>query len=210
MNYFTYYYLNTKLFTVLFLFVSKSLYKLFLFLNSFILHFFLLDKSFCNLLSGCSINSLYIEKNGINITTPGFYESGYSSNLTICWKFRTENFSRFSLKVIKSDIEHTISCRNDYGIIFDGLFTNDTILKKWCGNQQNFIINTTSTNGLIIFKSNLNKITGKGFKISIIPENNELNEMWKTYLYISLGIIGGFCIVIVLAALICSQLRVNT
>lgn len=98
-------------------------------------------------------------------TTPLYDFGEYPSSRIVCWQISVDSGKRIALSVPKSDLEDSSNCENDYGIIYDGPSTNSKVLKKWCGDLENFKVETSSNRAFIIFNSDQNSITGRGFKV---------------------------------------------
>ena len=96
--------------------------------------------------------------------------SEYYPNIIRRWKVDTEYGKCIEFKLNRIDVESSYHCQEDYLEIFDAQSDDrQKALMKVCGSNADTVapIQTTSNHIFIVFSSNRNNVTGRGFKSTL-------------------------------------------
>ncbi|XP_020784803.1 CUB domain-containing protein 2 [Boleophthalmus pectinirostris] len=96
------------------------------------------------------------------ISSPG-YPQEYSNNADCSWAIHVSNSSVVSLVFLDFQLENNEGCNFDFVALFDGPTVTHRHLGKYCGAEKPPKTVTTSSQLLVVFKSDFN-IGGRGFK----------------------------------------------
>ncbi|KAM4552130.1 CUB domain-containing protein 2 [Odontesthes bonariensis] len=96
------------------------------------------------------------------ISSPGFPQE-YSNNADCSWAIHVSNASVVTLVFLDFQLENNEGCNFDFVALFDGPTVTHRHLGKYCGADKPPNIVTTSSQLLVVFKSDFN-IGGRGFK----------------------------------------------
>lgn len=96
------------------------------------------------------------------ISSPG-YPQEYSNNADCSWTIHVSNTSVVTLVFLDFQLENNEGCNFDFVTLFDGPTVSHHHLGRYCGADKPPNIVTTSSQLLVVFKSDFN-IGGRGFK----------------------------------------------
>ena len=136
-----------------------------------------MDIFVCSYLTGCREH--LTSKSG-SITSP--YYPGYYANNSWCeWLMTASVGHVIRLEFLYFRLENESSCFNDYVEVFDGSSTSSVSLGKYCGQNYPAILESSSKDLLVVFKSN-HRIVRTGFKAHYYARKGANKHIYFSYL----------------------------
>lgn len=91
------------------------------------------------------------------------YPKKYPEDVMCQWVIKLSPQYKIRLEFMYLQVEKSTSCQYDFVLVMDGLPTSPTTLGRFCGNSSKPVVDSTSSEMTVFFKSDMS-VTDKGFE----------------------------------------------